>query len=381
MNRKTIHFATYSWLLVGIVLIGISCGDDVMVVDKSLTHIPYNPSPYEIDLPEFVTPIQGAQVHIPEVQIPPDNPMTEEGIELGRYLFFDTLLSADYTMSCASCHIPKGVFTDNKATSEGIDGVNGDRSSMSLHNVAFFDNGLFWDGRAATLEEQALAPVENEIELHNTWDTVVARLKRSEFYGEKFRKAFGIQSTGDITKELAVKAIAQFERTIISFESKFDRYLRGLAVLDDDELYGLEIYFDIEGSEGPDGQCWHCHGLPLMSSNAYFNNGLSRAETIYDFPDPGRGKIIDNPAKNGFFRTPSLRNIELTAPYMHDGSLKTLDEVIDHYNSGGEPSPSKDPLVKDIHLSDYDKIALKKFLLTLTDTVLIHREDLQNPFR
>ena len=196
----------------------------------------------------------------------------------------------------------------------------GTRSSMSVLNAGFYDNGLFWDGRSNTLEEQALLPVEDEVELHNTWENIVPVLRESELYKPLFRKAFGIVRTNEITKELAAKAIAQFERSIVSFESKFDQYLLGEVFLSEEEFYGFEMYIDAPGVT--DAQCAHCHNIPLMTSNDYFNNGLQEAETFDDFVDVGRGAITVS-AKNGFFRAPTLRNIELSAPYMHDGSLET----------------------------------------------------------
>ncbi len=345
--------------------------------DDLLTHIEYNPIPYEIEYPIYTQLIDNREVIIPKMPIPEDNPLTTDGIELGRHLFYDNILSADNTMSCSSCHLPKGSFTDNLAVSLGIDGIAGKRSSMSLLNVGFYDNGLFWDGRSQTLEDQALLPVEDEIELHNSWNVIVPKLKESELYKPLFRKAFGIKKVDEINKELAAKAIAQFERSIVSFESKFDQFLQGKVFLDDDELYGFEMYID--APDVTDAQCAHCHNLPLMTSNDYFNNGLQEANTFDDFADKGLGAITVS-TQNGFFRAPTLRNIELSAPYMHDGSLLTLDEVIEHYASGGKHSPSKDPLLDDIHLTEYDKQALKKFLLSLTDHKIINEERLQNPF-
>ena len=346
--------------------------------EEMLTDIEYNPTPFVIEYPEYTQLIENREVIIPQMPIPADNPLTEEGIELGRHLFYDKLLSGDNTMSCASCHLPEGAFTDNKAVSEGIDGIAGTRSSMSLLNIGFVDVGLFWDGRSPTLEEQALLPVEDEIELHNSWDVVVPKLQESELYKPMFRKAFGITKASEISKELAAKAIAQFERSIVSFESKFDRFLKGEIFLDDDEIYGFEIYIDAPGVT--DAQCAHCHNVPLMTSNDYFNNGLQEAETFADFKDKGRGAVtVSN--ENGFFRAPTLRNIELTAPYMHDGSLQTLEEVIEHYASGGKSSPSKDALLDDITLTEYDKFALKAFLLTLTDEKVINEDRLQDPFQ
>jgi cytochrome c peroxidase len=362
-----------------VVVITTSCTEEAPPIEEGLlTHIEYNPVPFEIEYPVYTQFIDNREVIIPLMPVPEDNPMTVDGVELGRYLFYDNILSSDNTMSCSSCHLPQGSFTDNLAVSLGVDGVSGSRSSMSLLNVGFYDNGLFWDGRSLTLEEQALLPVEDEIELHNSWDVVIPKLKQSDLYQPLFRKAFGIENVSEINKGLAVKAIAQFERSIVSFESKFDQFLQGKVFLDDDELYGFEMYID--APDVTDAQCAHCHNLPLMTSNDYFNNGLQEANTFDDFKDKGLGAFTVS-SQNGFFRAPTLRNIELTAPYMHNGSLQTLDEVIDHYASGGKYSPSKDPLLDDIHLNEYDKEALKKFLLTLTDYKVINAERLQNPFQ
>ena len=368
----------YHYLILLSVCVFACCESEPPPIDNLLTDIPYDPKPFQIEYPTYTQIVNNQEVIVPQMPIPLDNPLTEDGIELGRHLFYDKILSADNTMSCASCHLPEGAFTDNLAVSKGIDGIPGKRSAMSLLNVGFYDTGLFWDGRSNTLEEQALLPVEDELELHHTWTEVIPDLQESDLYKTLFRKAFGIESADQISKELAAKAIAQFERSIVSFESKFDQYLKGKIFLEDDELEGFEMYIDAPGA--PDAQCAHCHNLPLMTSNDYFNNGLQEAATINDFADKGLGAITLS-AQNGFFRAPSLRNIELTAPYMHNGSLQTLDEVIEHYAGGGKSSPSKDPLLDDIHLSSSEKEALKAFLLTLTDEVVVNKERLQDPFK
>ena len=370
----------FKYFLLVLFVLGIAaCTEEEPPVDEGLlTDIIYNPQPFEIEYPEYTQLIDNREVIIPEMPIPEDNPLTIDGVELGRHLFYDNILSGDGTMSCSSCHLPEASFTDNLAVSTGIDGIAGTRSSMSVLYIGFFDNGFFWDGRSETLEKQALLPVEDEIELHSSWQEVVPKLQASEMYQRLFRLAFGIERVEEINKDLAAKAIAQFERSIYSFESKFDQYLKGEIFLSDDELYGFEMYIDAPGVT--DAQCAHCHNLPMMTSNDYFNNGLQEANTIFDFADKGLGAITVD-AQNGFFKAPTLRNIELTAPYMHNGSLETLEEVIEHYASGGKYSPSKDPLLDDITLTEYDKEALKLFLLTLTDRTVINEERLQNPFQ
>ncbi|RMH14337.1 MAG: cytochrome C peroxidase, partial [Gammaproteobacteria bacterium] len=178
-----------------------------------LTDIPYSPTSYQLELPPG----------FPSMNIPADNPLTEQGIDLGRHLFFDPILSVDSTISCASCHDPKFSFTDGEAFSTGVGGQVGTRSAMAIINAAFFENGLFWDGRAASLEDQALQPVENPIEMAESWDNVEEKLRRHPMYQKKFREAFGIKNSKEITRDLAAKAIAQFERILISANSKFDK--------------------------------------------------------------------------------------------------------------------------------------------------------------
>ncbi len=375
---KNMNGIKYIFLGIIIMLMYSNCKDEPIPTTKNnLVDIEYNPTSFEIIYPVYVQKVDNRDVVIPRMSIPEDNALTEEGVDLGRHLFYDTRLSGDNTMSCGSCHLPIKSFTDNLPVSVGIDGISGTRSSMSLLNIGFFDNGFFWDGRSPTLEKQALEPVIDPVELHETWPNVISKLKEDEQYPTRFRKAFGIDDTSEITKELAAKALAQFERSIYSFESKFDQYLKGEIVLSDDELMGLEMYIDSPGAT--DAQCAHCHNLPLMTSIDYFNNGLQQAETLNDFFDNGQGEF-SSIARNGFFKAPSLRNIELTAPYMHNGSLSTLEEVIEHYNSGGKSSPNKDPLLNDIHLDEFEKQALIAFLKTLTDIKVIELERLQDPF-
>lgn len=354
-----------------------------------LTNISYSPAAYSIVKP----------AHFPEIPIPPDNPTTVDGVQLGRRLFYDPILSGDSTQSCASCHLPTGNFTDNKKVSVGIDGIAGKRSAMALINIAYATNGLFWDGRSLSLEAQALLPVEDPIEMHNTWTNVVGKLKQHPEYPGLFRKAFGISGCEQITKELAGKAMAQFERILISSgQSKFDRYLQGdQFALDDEELDGKLMFFDEglnNGLQLPDAECFHCHGGLTLTGNQYFNNGIDSVGTLNDFVDKGRGGVTGNMWDNGKFRAVTLRNIALSAPYMHDGRFETLGEALDHYIAGGHNGPNKDPFVHPLGFpqqsgntviytgfSPYHKQALLKFLHTLTDTTFINNPDIQNPFQ
>ncbi|MBL7816264.1 MAG: cytochrome C peroxidase [Saprospiraceae bacterium] len=346
----------------------VACNPD----DKGgLTDIPYNPTPYTLSIPS----------QFPQMDIPADNPMTTEGVELGRFLFYDKILSSNGTMSCASCHLPALSFTDANATSKGVDNIAGRRSSMALENVGFVTKGLFWDGRSKTLEEQALLPVEDPIELHNKWTQVIEKLKVHADYPTRFRKAFGIKNASEITKEMAAKAIAQFERTLISGNAKVDKIFRREAEFTDDEYSGYLLFFNAAGA--PDAQCGHCHTTPFYNSNDFFNNGLDSVANLADFKDLGRGVITKRSLDNGKFRAPSLRNIELTAPYMHDGRFKTLEEVVEHYASGGHYAENIDPFIpqiKDIRLTTKQKRQIVLFLKTLTDTSFVNNPAFKDPF-
>jgi cytochrome c peroxidase len=327
----------------------------------------YQPTPAPLEIPELFSAL------ILDPIIPTDNPQTVEGVALGKQLFFDPILSADGTKSCASCHAPRSAFTDNLTTSVGIDGIAGSRNAMPLFNLAWnYDNQFNWDGSELGLENQAEEPVVNPIELHSNWDDVVQRLQNHENYPELFRLAF---NTSTITKELTTKAIAQFERTLISANSKFDRYSLGLETLTPQELNGLDVFLREDK-----GDCFHCHGNPnnpLWTDNDFHNNGLDGV-----FTDLGLGAITGDPNDNAKFKTPSLRNLAYTSPYMHDGRFSTLDEVIDFYSEGLQRSSTIDPLMKNIdnggvQLSDEDKADLKAFLLSLSDASFVNNSNFQ----
>jgi cytochrome c peroxidase len=295
--------------------------------------------------------------------IPEDNPQTNEGVSLGRKLFFDPVLSGDKSISCADCHMPYFAFSDTARFSTGIDNLEGLRNSMPIFNAAWnFKEKFFWDGRAGSLEAQALEPVSNPLEMNNTWPAAVTSVQADTAYRDMFQAAFG---TSIIDSILIVKAIAQFERTIISAGSKFDRFLMGKAELSPQEERGFNIFMDENG-----GDCFHCHGgasNPRWTDNAFHNNGLDSIIT-----DLGLGAVTGNPTDYGKFKTPSLRNLSFSAPYMHDGRFATLDEVIDHYSEELKNSPTIDPLMKSIRqggvrLTLQEKEDLKAFLRTLDD--------------
>jgi cytochrome c peroxidase len=317
----------------------------------------YIPVPYNLEIPilfaeRLIAPI-----------IPANNPLTEEGVALGKKLFFDSILSGDGSQSCASCHNPKKAFTDQQQFSDGIQGKFGKRNAMPLFNLAWnFDERFAWDGKEFGLEEQALEPVSNPIEMHANWKKVADRLQQNKAYPNLFFKAFG---TSKIDSILVTKAIAQFERTLISGNSKFDQFLREETTLTPEEQNGFDVFMD-----EAKGDCFHCHGSdnnPLWTDNKFHNNGLDAT-----FQDIGLAEVTGNPNDNGKFKSPSIRNLAFTAPYMHDGRFTTLEEVIAHYSEGLKKSATIDPLMKNVNkggvqLSTRDKTDLKAFLLTLSD--------------
>jgi len=316
---------------------------------------------------------------VPSMVVPPDNPTTLEGIALGRYLFYDPVLSVDSTQSCASCHFPDLAFTDGLGRSVGALGVAGVRSAMSLANVGLNYNGLFWDGRVESLEEQSLHPINDPRELAGEWPVILARLRQSKHYWALFRAAFLLTGPEEIGPVHIARALAQFERSLLSFDSKFDRVQRGEADFSLAELRGWSIFFDANPAL-PAAECNHCHVDPLFSNLRYENNGLQALGTDEHYEDDGREQVTGRVGDRGKFRVPTLRNIALTAPYMHDGRLASLEEVLDHYNSGGHAGPTVSPNVRVLHLSEQDKQDLLAFLNSLTDSIFLNNEAFANPF-
>ncbi len=351
-------------LLVGIgscIFLLTKCSSDLTMDEESLADIPFQPTSYTLQESEqFV-----------KMLIPADNPLTEEGIALGRKLFFDPILSVDSTMACANCHQPEKAFTDGLARSKGIRQLEGHRSAMSLVNVGYFYKGLFWDGRAPSLEAQALIPIEDTLEMDNTWEEVESRIRQHAEYPALFRKAFGVQMPDSINRFLVAKALAQYERTLVSFNAKYDQVMRGEATFTESEQRGFTIFFDADPEHLPVSECGHCHLDPLFTNLDFLNNGIQKVSQLDDFPDQGRGAVTGIRYDIGRFRVPSLRNVELTAPYMHDGRFETLDEVVDHYAAGGHFAENLNPNVRKLHLSPQDKADLIAFLRTLTDTTTI----------
>jgi len=284
---------------------------------------------------------------------PADNPYSVEKAELGRLLYFDPRISADGAISCATCHDPKFAYTDGAPVSTGIKGQKGGRSAPTVINRAY-SLAQFWDGRAATLESQAVGPMANPIEMGNTHEGVVARLRSIPGYKPLFAKAFG---NGDVTLDNAALAIATFERTILSGNSPYDRYKAGnKAAMTVSQIRGMKVYFD-------KAKCDQCHEGVNFTSNMYANLGVG---TDKETPDEGRIKVTGDPKDWGAFKTPTLREIEHTAPYMHDGRFKTLEEVVDFYDKGGLPNKNLDEKIKKLNLTETDKKDLVAFLKALS---------------
>lgn len=326
------------------------------------------------DCPEFVTTPYVVDVPqgLPEMVIPEDNPMTVEGVTLGRKLFYDPILSKNEEQSCSSCHQQEFAFATQDQFEQGVDGQFGDRNAMPLINLAW-SRELFWDGRAASLEEQAFGPVVNPIEMNTTWPEVLSKLNAHSTYPELFKSAFNVDV---IDSTDVVKAIAQFERTLVSGRSKFDEvYNRQEASFTDAEGRGLALY----NSEEAD--CFHCHGLGgLITDNDYHNNGMDET-----FTDLGRFNVTGNESDKGKFKTPTLRNIAVTAPYMHDGRFFSIRDVLDHYSDHvNANSPNIDPLMELVgfggaDLTEAEKDDLEAFLNTFTDQEFLTDPEFADP--
>jgi cytochrome c peroxidase len=299
---------------------------------------------------------------LPPVPIPPDNRPTTDSIALGRKLFYDVKLSRDDTLSCASCHNPALHFTDGQQVAKGISGQLGTRNTPSLLNAAY-NIDQFWDGRAASLEQQAGSPIASPKEMNLPHEICLTRLNADQAYRDEFAKAFG---PGVITMEKVVKAIAGFERTLLSGNSPFDRYQYGgdKTALSAAAIRGLAIFTDKTR-----GNCSTCHTVGEKSAlftDGKFHNLGAGMNSNGELADLGRYTHTGSDADRGAFRTPSLRNVAQTAPYMHDGSLKTLKDVIDFYVGGGNSTPQLDREMKPLKLSAQDRSDLVIFLKALT---------------
>lgn len=306
-----------------------------------------------------------APLGLPPVSFPPDNPATLETISLGRKLFYDPKLSSNNTISCAFCHDPAHGFSDGRRFSLGVAGKTGTRNAPSVLNSAYAST-QFWDGRAASLEEQAAGPIANPIEMNQTHEVFVEKLNADPAYVSEFTKAFG---PGRITMSKVQKALASFERTALSGNSPFDRYQFGgeRTALSPSALRGFEIF-----KSKSKGNCVTCHAtsdkFALFTDGKFHNIGVG-VNVEGELTDLGRFRQTGVEAHKGAFRTPTLRNLARSAPYMHDGSLRTLKEVVDFYVGGGNSNPYLDPEIKPLDLTRNERDDLVSFLEALNGEV------------
>jgi cytochrome c peroxidase len=288
------------------------------------------------------------------------NEPTKLRVELGRRLFYDTRLSADNSTSCATCHVQSSAFTDGKSISTNAHGIPGKRNSPSLQNLAWTPYFMM-EGGVPTLEMQVLAPVQEPLEMHGNFEQIIQQLSQDQ----ELAKLSKIAYNRDIDVYVITRALACFERTFISGDSRFDRffYQKKTDELTEEEKHGMELFFSSKT------QCATCHTPPFFSDFQFYDVGL------YQNPnDTGKERDTFEASDRGKFKTPSLRNVELTAPYMHDGSLNSLEEVVDLFNIGGHLSPNQDPRISPLQLTDDEQQDLIAFLKTLTDWTFV-----QNP--
>ena len=331
----------------------------------------YDGTPYQMHIGDFPPPA-----------IASDNQLTQQGVQLGRMLFYEKKLSKDGSMSCASCHRQQHAFSDTNQFSIGVDGFPGGRQAMASFNMAWNNNEFFWDGRAHLLRDQSLLPIQDSLEMAETLPNAIAKLESDQKYKDQFMRAFG---STEITSEKMSLAMEQFMNSITSVDSKYDKYLRGEATLTDSEERGRKLYFLEYNQFFPDSSgadCAHCHTPRNFENNQYMNNGL---ETDASLTDIGREKVTGLASDRGKMKVPSLRNIELTTPYMHDGQFTTLEEVVDHYNTGLKTSSTLDPALQQtmatgLMLDTQEKADLVAFLKTFTDEVMLTKSEYSDPF-
>lgn len=327
----------------------------------------YEPTALELEYPS----------HFPAPNLPETNPLTIEGVRLGRHLFYDDRLSGDNTQNCGSCHLQESNFAEPKRFSTGIDGIEGTINAMVLSNMAWQDF-FFWNGRKNSLEEQVKDPVVNPIEMHAEWPNVIEKLSQDQRYLDMYANAFG---DDEITTARTAKALAQFIYTLVSGTSKLDAYIQGNYTFTASEQLGFDIF------NNEQGDCFHCHGLATTGYQMgaygllqFSNNGIDSVLV----EGSGREGYTGLSSDRAKFKIPSLRNVEYSFPYMHDGRFQTLAEVIDFYNTGGFPSATIDPNMKASGIgrnwSIEQKQGLIDFLKTFSDPTFLTDTAFSNPW-
>jgi cytochrome c peroxidase len=310
------------------------------------------PSPVPRDSLPGRLPLDAVPLGLNDRDVPKDNPLTEARVQLGRTLFFDPILSADQTVACASCHEPAHGFAGPEARPRGIRGQRTPRKAPTLFNRAY-GTAFFWDGRETTLEAQALRPIEDPTEMGAKLPDVVQRLQASGDYKDRFEAAF----PDGVTATNLGRALACFERVLLRGDSAVDRFRRKgeQTALTPAERHGLWLY---ESKAG----CWQCHRGANFTDERFHNTGVGWGK---EPPDLGRAAVTRRDEDRGKFKTPTLRGVALTAPYMHDGSLATLEDVVEFYNRGGGANKNLDPLLRPLELSKEEVSALVAFLKAL----------------
>ncbi len=343
---------TFALAAVSLSLLMISCGEK-----------PKEPEAPAKPVGEAIT-LQ-SPLGLPPVPIPADNPPTADTIVLGRMLYYEPQLSGDNTVACANCHSPTNYFTDGRPVSQGVGGKTGTRNAPTVLNAAY-QPVQFWDGRATSLEDQAGGPIQNPVEMNEPHDAMVAKIGKLTNYQAGFDKAFG---KGPITVRKVEMAIASFERTLVSGNSPFDRYQYGgdKTAMSASAIRGLAIFKD-----KTKGNCVVCHTIEdkfALFSDGKFHNIGEGLDPNGELKDQGRFNETHLDADRGAFRTPTLRNIAKTAPYMHDGSSKTLKDVVDFYVGGGTSNPHLDKEIKELKLNGTERADLVAFMESLTGDV------------
>ena len=353
--------------IVMLILLVANCKRD----DKKEDEIKHDTTAYVLETGSF-----------PPNMINPDNKLTVQGVQLGKMLFYEKQMSGDGTLACAGCHMQEFAFTDTARFSTGIQGKKGGRQAMTIFNMAWHGNEFFWDGRAHLLRDQSLKPIQDELEMDETLENVVKKLNAMQIYKDQFKRAFGSEEINELKISLALE---QFMNSIVSNNSKYDQFLKDTTVFTASEKRGRKLFFDDYNPFFPNesgADCAHCHSGANFENDKYMNNGLDDNASVTDI---GREKVTTMAGDKAKFKVTSLRNIELTGPYMHDGRFTTLEEVVDHYNAGIKASTTLDPALeqtraKGLFLDAQDKTDLVNFLKTLTDNTLINNKEYANPF-
>jgi cytochrome c peroxidase len=394
-NFKESNSLSRAMYAIAMFFVGVSCSENedlpfenginskegqAKMLANTPPNLPTVPFSYNVILPAYLTTPQINRQN----NTPDNNPTTDNGATLGRVLFYDKALSLNQTVACANCHQQNHAFSDPARFSRGFNGGLTTRNSMSLLNARFYPNGrFFWDERSATAEIQASRPIVHPVEMGMTMTSLISRLNTLNYYPSLYQKAFG---TNTIDSAQTVKAIAQFIRSMVSYRSKYD-VGRGASALNANirqvnfpnftpqENQGKAIFFGV-------GNCGACHGTDTFAAPSAKNNGLDVNAT-----DNGVGGITGIQNQNGLFKVPSLKGAEKSAPYMHDGRFRTLEDVVEHYNSQVRPHPNLSPEMRNpngqprrLNLSTADKAALVAFLKTLSDTGIETDPKFSNPF-